>query len=42
MSLDSLAEARQIIAAWGYDCNQVRPRSSIGRIPPEEFAARYR
>ncbi|WP_439896908.1 IS3 family transposase [Chromobacterium haemolyticum] len=39
---DSLAEARQIIAAWRDDYNQVRPHGSIGRIPPAVFAARYR
>lgn len=39
---DTLAEARQIIAAWRDDYNQVRPHGSIGRIPPAVFAARYR
>lgn len=36
---DTLAEARQIIAAWRDDYNQVRPHGSIGRIPPAVFAA---
>ncbi|UJB34277.1 integrase core domain-containing protein [Chromobacterium alkanivorans] len=36
------AEARQIIAAWRDDYNQVRPHGSIGRIPPAVFAVRYR
>jgi putative transposase len=39
---DSLAEARQLIAAWRDDYNQVRPHSSLGRIPPAAFAARCR
>lgn len=39
---DSLAEARQIIAVWRDDYNQVRPHSSLGRIPPAAFAARCR
>lgn len=39
---DTLAEARQIIAAWRDDYNQVRPHGLIGRIPPAVFAARYR
>lgn len=39
---DSLAEARRIIAAWRDDYNQVRPHSSLGRIPPAEFAAQSR
>ncbi|MDC7698419.1 integrase core domain-containing protein, partial [Vogesella indigofera] len=39
---DTLAEARQIIAAWRDDYNQVRSHGAIGRIPPAVFAARYR
>ncbi|WP_240902659.1 transposase [Aquitalea denitrificans] len=37
-----MAEARQIIAAWRDDYNQVRPHGSIGQIPPVVFAARSR
>lgn len=38
----SLAQARQVIAEWRRDYNQVRPHSSCGRIPPAEFAAQHR
>lgn len=38
----SLAQARQVIAAWRRDYNKVRPHSSCGRIPPAEFAANHR
>lgn len=37
----SLAQARQVIAEWRRDYNEVRPHSSCGRIPPAEFAARH-
>ena len=39
---ESLAEAREIIAAWRDDYNQVRPHSSLGRIPPAQFAVAIR
>lgn len=39
---DSLTEARQIIAQWRDDYNQVRPHSSLGRIPPAIFAVQER
>ena len=35
----SLAEAREKIAAWRRDYNQVRPHSALGYQTPEEFAA---
>ena len=38
----SLAHARDIIAEWRRDYNEVRPHSSCGRIPPARFAANYR
>lgn len=38
----SLAQARQVIADWRRDYNQVRPHSSCGRIPPAQFAANHR
>ena len=38
----NLAHARAVIAAWRRDYNQTRPHSSVGRIPPAEFAARHR
>ncbi|MFC3270274.1 integrase core domain-containing protein [Vulcaniibacterium thermophilum] len=30
----SLAQARNVIAEWRRDYNEVRPHSSCGRIPP--------
>jgi putative transposase len=39
---NNLAHARAVIAAWRCDYNQTRPHSSLGRIPPAEFAARHR
>lgn len=38
----SLAQARDLIADWRRDYNQVRPHSSCGRIPPAQFAAKHR
>ena len=38
----NLAHARAVIAAWRRDYNEARPHSSIGRIPPAEFALRHR
>ena len=38
----SLAQARQLIAVWRRDYNEVRPHSSCGRIPPAQFAANHR
>jgi putative transposase len=38
----SLAQARQVIAGWRRDYNEVRPHSSCGRIPPASFAANHR
>lgn len=35
----SLARAREIIEAWRYDYNCVRPHSSLGALTPMEFAA---
>jgi len=39
---ETLAQARQEIARWRRDYNEVRPHSSIGRIPPTQFAALHR
>jgi len=39
---NNLEHARAVIAAWRRDYNEARPHSGIGRIPPAEFAARYR
>jgi len=39
---ESLPQARSTIAAWRQDYNEVRPHSSLGRIPPAEFAQRHR
>jgi putative transposase len=38
----NLTHARTLIADWRRDYNETRPHSSLGRIPPAEFAARYR
>lgn len=38
----SLAQARDVIAAWRRDYNEVRPHSSCGRIPPARFVANHR
>ena len=38
----SLAQAREVIAEWRRDYNEVRPHSSCGRIPPARFAANHR
>ena len=38
----TLPQARSEIAAWRKDYNEVRPHSSLGRIPPAEFAQRHR
>ena len=38
----ALAQARDVIADWRRDYNEVRPHSSCGRIPPVGFAANHR
>lgn len=38
----SLSQARQILADWRRDYNENRPHSSIGRIPPAQFAEQHR
>jgi putative transposase len=38
----NLAHARAEINTWRRDYNETRPHSSLGRIPPAEFAARHR
>jgi putative transposase len=35
----SLTEARETIEAWRHDYNHLRPHSSLGALPPIEFAA---
>jgi putative transposase len=35
---ESLAQARQAIATWRRDYNEIRPHSSCGRVPPATFA----
>ena len=37
----SLAEARLLIEHWRKEYNQLRPHSSIGRIPPDTFALQH-
>jgi len=39
---NNLAHARVVIAEWRHDYNEARPHSSLGRIPPAEFATRHR
>ena len=36
---ESLEQARQTIATWRTDYNEIRPHSSCGRIPPATFTA---
>ena len=38
----TLAQARAVVAAWRQDFNEVRPHSSLGRIPPARFAEQHR
>ncbi|MCU7374210.1 IS3 family transposase [Paucibacter sp. O1-1] len=38
----TLPQARSEIAIWRQDYNEVRPHSSLGRIPPAAFAQRHR
>jgi len=38
----SLEDARQKIAAWRRDYNEIRPHSSLGNLQPSEFAAKHR
>ena len=38
----TLQQARDVIADWRRDYNQVRPHSSCGRISPAQFAANHR
>lgn len=39
---EPLAQAREIIALWRQDYNEVWLHGSFGRIPPAAFAARHR
>jgi putative transposase len=39
---ETLGQARTTVAAWRQDYNEVRPHSSIGRIPPARFAELHR
>jgi putative transposase len=39
---ESLEQARQSIATWRTDYNEIRPHSSCGRVPPATFAALHR
>ena len=39
---ETLQEARNAVSIWKQDYNQVRPHSSVGRIPPAEFAHLHR
>jgi putative transposase len=35
---ETLHQAKSAITAWRKDYNEVRPHSSVGRIPPARFA----
>jgi putative transposase len=39
---ETLPQARVVIQAWVQDYNEVRPHSSIGRMPPRCFARLHR
>ena len=39
---ETLPQARECIAEWRRDYNEVRPHSSLGRIPPAQFAQQHR
>lgn len=39
---ETLQQARNAVSIWKQDYNQVRPHSSVGRIPPAEFAHLHR
>jgi len=39
---DTLLQARSTISTWRQDYNEVRPHSSLGRIPPAKFAELHR
>ena len=39
---ETLQQARNAASIWKQDYNQVRPHSSVGRIPPDEFAHLHR
>ena len=39
---ESLEQARQSIASWRTDYNEIRPHSSCGRVAPATFAALHR
>ena len=38
----TLNEARRLIEHWRQEYNQIRPHSSLGRIPPNLFASQHR
>lgn len=39
---ETLTQAREEIALWRQDYNEIRPHSSLGRIPPAAFAQKHR
>jgi putative transposase len=38
----TLNEARRLIESWRQEYNQIRPHSSLGRMPPNLFASQHR
>jgi putative transposase len=39
---ETLHQARMAVAVWRTDYNEVRPHSSLGRMPPARFAELHR
>ena len=42
LRFETLHQARTSVAIWRTDYNEVRPHSSLGRIPPARFAEQHR
>jgi putative transposase len=36
---DTLEQAQEKIESWRTDCNELRPHSSLGNVPPAHYAA---
>jgi len=37
----NLGEAREIVVAWGHDCNRVRPHGVLGENAAQQFASAW-
>ena len=42
LRFETLHQARTSVAIWRTDYNEVRPHSSLGRMPPARFAELHR